>query len=79
MGDPHGEAFYLRDDATGAVWSPLPGPVPGPCDYEVRHGFGYSRFHSACHDIDQEVMEPGRSIEERGYPGFNPRHATVAG
>lgn len=54
-GDPHGEALYLRDEKTGAVWSPLPGPVPGSCDYEVRHGFGATRFLSSCHGIDQEV------------------------
>lgn len=54
-GDPHGEALYLRDEKTGAVWSPLPGPVPGSCDYEVRHGFGATRFVSSCHGIDQEV------------------------
>jgi len=54
-GDPHGEALYLRDEKTGAVWSPLPGPVPGSCDYEVRHGFGYTRFVSSCHGIDQEL------------------------
>lgn len=46
VSDPHGEALYLRDEATGAVWSPLPGPRPAPVDYRVRHGFGYSRF--AC-------------------------------
>jgi cyclic beta-1,2-glucan synthetase len=55
VSDPHGEALYLRDEATGAVWSPLPGPRPGPCDYEVRHGFGYSRFVGACHELRQEV------------------------
>ncbi len=53
--DPHGEALYLRDEATGAVWSPLPGPVPGSCDYEVRHGFGATSFISSCHGIDQVV------------------------
>jgi cyclic beta-1,2-glucan synthetase len=40
--DPHGEAFWVRDEATGACWSPLPGPLPGAGDYEMRHGFGYS-------------------------------------
>ncbi|MHB8079790.1 MAG: GH36-type glycosyl hydrolase domain-containing protein, partial [Candidatus Krumholzibacteriia bacterium] len=40
--DPHGEAFWVRDEATGACWSPLPGPTPGAGDYEMRHGFGYS-------------------------------------
>jgi cellobiose phosphorylase len=42
--DPHGEALYLRDDENGAVWSPLPGPIPGAGAYQVAHGYGYSRF-----------------------------------
>lgn len=55
VGDPHGEAYYLRDEGTGAVWSPLPGPVPGSGDYEVRHGFGRTRFVTRCHGLQQEV------------------------
>jgi N,N'-diacetylchitobiose phosphorylase len=55
VSDPHGEACYLRDEDSGAVWSPLPGPRPAPCDYEARHGFGYSRF-SCTHDtLEQET------------------------
>jgi cyclic beta-1,2-glucan synthetase len=42
--DPHGDAFYLRDDETRAAWSCLPGPLPGAGAYEVRHGFGFTRF-----------------------------------
>jgi cyclic beta-1,2-glucan synthetase len=53
--DPHGEALYLRDEITGEVWSPLPGPVQGPCDYEVRHGYGYTRFVSTCQELRQDV------------------------
>jgi cyclic beta-1,2-glucan synthetase len=56
VNDPHGEALYLRDESSGALWSPLPGPVPGPCDHEVRHGFGYTRFVSTCHMLRQEVL-----------------------
>ncbi len=41
--DPHGEAFYLRDEESGAFWSPLPGPAPAPADYTMAHGLGYSR------------------------------------
>jgi cyclic beta-1,2-glucan synthetase len=44
VSDPHGEALYIRDDDAGTLWSPTPGPVPGHGDYEVRHGFGYTRF-----------------------------------
>ncbi len=42
--DPHGEAFFVRDDESGALWSPLPGPAPGPGEYETRHGFGESVY-----------------------------------
>jgi cyclic beta-1,2-glucan synthetase len=55
VSDPGGEAFYLRDEATGACWSPLPGPRPAPFDYEVRHGFGYSIFRCEDPDLAQET------------------------
>jgi cyclic beta-1,2-glucan synthetase len=42
--DPHDEAFFVRDEDTGAFASLLPGPAPGADVYEVRHGFGYSTF-----------------------------------
>ncbi|MFV9503709.1 MAG: GH36-type glycosyl hydrolase domain-containing protein [Oscillochloridaceae bacterium umkhey_bin13] len=41
--DPLGEALYLRDETSGAIWSPLPRPV-GTGHVRVRHGFGYSNF-----------------------------------
>src|SRR5438067_3609104 len=53
--DPHGEAFYIRDEETGAFWSPLPGPAPAPCVYEVRHGFGYSRFLCTNAGLEHET------------------------
>ena len=62
--DPHGEALYLRDDDSGDHWSPLPGPCPAG-SYEVRHGFGWSRWKHASHDLDQEVRV------------FVPRHDAV--
>jgi len=53
--DPHGEALYLRDEETSAVWSLQPGPIPQPVAYEVRHGFGYSRYHHVSQDLEQAV------------------------
>jgi cyclic beta-1,2-glucan synthetase len=55
VSDPHREALYLRDDASGVCWSPLPGPLPAPVAYEVRHGFGYSRFAAQSNGLEQQV------------------------
>jgi len=44
VSDPHGEALYVRDEETGRFWSPTPGPVPAPAPYEVRHGYGATRY-----------------------------------
>lgn len=45
--DASGEAIYIRDEETGAYWSPtaLPACVAAnKNDYRCRHGFGYSVF-----------------------------------
>ena len=44
--DPAGEAFYLRDEDTGKVWSPSTGPMRGDGTYIVHHGFGYTVHES---------------------------------
>ncbi|MDZ4687671.1 MAG: cyclic beta 1-2 glucan synthetase, partial [Planctomycetaceae bacterium] len=53
--DPSGEAFYLRDDESGQVWSPLPQPVRSATPYVCRHGFGYSVFEHTESGIATEV------------------------
>ena len=58
VGDPSGEALYLRDEDDGAVWSPTPLPVSADAPYTSRHGFGYSVF---------EVSEDGIASELRTY------------
>jgi cellobiose phosphorylase len=55
ISDPHGEAFYLKDTATGDYWSPLPGPCAARSAFVVRHGFGRTRFSSRVADISQTV------------------------
>lgn len=53
-----GEAFYLRDEHSGAFWSPtaLPAPSGGDDgDYLTRHGFGYSVFEHTAHGIHSEL------------------------
>lgn len=44
VSDLSGEAFYIRDEETGQVWSPTPLPCGGRTPYICRHGFGYSVF-----------------------------------
>ena len=63
VSDPHDEALYVKDESSGAVWSPLPGPCPGPGGYEARHGFGYSRFRHASRglELDTLVFVPQRA------------------
>jgi cyclic beta-1,2-glucan synthetase len=63
VSDPHGEALYIRDDGAGTIWSPTPGPVPGHGDYEVRHGFGYTRFMHESNGLlhDTHVFVPAES------------------
>ena len=55
--DPHGEAFYLRDEDTGEVWSPMPGPIPPDCSTRVIHGFGFTRYVQHCRGLAQETLQ----------------------
>ncbi|HEX9108513.1 MAG TPA: hypothetical protein VF832_14815, partial [Longimicrobiales bacterium] len=44
VSDPPGEALYLRDQDSGAIWSATPAPVRADAGYAVRHGAGYTSF-----------------------------------
>ncbi|MFC0254224.1 GH36-type glycosyl hydrolase domain-containing protein [Massilia consociata] len=50
-----GEAFYLRDEDSGAAWSPTPWPMPSGEDYVTRHGFGYTLYLHQAHGIRSEL------------------------
>ncbi|HUK62320.1 MAG TPA: hypothetical protein VLV15_03270 [Dongiaceae bacterium] len=83
--DPHGEAFYLRDDETRALISPMPGPAPGHGEYQVRHGFGWSAWRHAGDDLETETElfvardEPFRVTRVRvANRGTRPRTLTFA-
>ncbi|RPJ42639.1 MAG: glycosyl transferase, partial [Candidatus Latescibacterota bacterium] len=56
VSDTPGEAFYVRDEESGRFWSLLPGPVPAETDYEVRHGFGYTKFGCEANGLGQEAV-----------------------
>lgn len=55
VADASGEAFYLRDEETGAYWSPTPLPARGRGRYLARHGFGYSQFEHVEDGIASEL------------------------
>ncbi len=55
VSDSSGEAFYIRDEESGHVWSPMPLPCRGATPYVCRHGFGYSVFEHAEDGIHSEV------------------------
>ena len=55
VSDPSGEAFYLRDEETGHLWSPTPLPVRSPAPYVTRHGFGYSVFEHSESGVTSEL------------------------
>ena len=45
--DNWGKYFYVKNENTGEVWSPTWMPVKTELDfYQVRYGFGYSKFES---------------------------------
>jgi cyclic beta-1,2-glucan synthetase len=55
--DPTGEALFIRDDETGEVWCPTPGPIRQrePGRHVVRHTAGATRFSGTTHGIDHEL------------------------
>ncbi|MFY7875700.1 MAG: GH36-type glycosyl hydrolase domain-containing protein, partial [Pirellula sp.] len=55
VSDTPSEAIYLRDEETGAFWSPSPSPARGHGTYVSRHGFGYSIFDHTEDGITTEL------------------------
>jgi cellobiose phosphorylase len=53
--DSSGEALYIRDEETGAFWSPTPLPACGQSGYVCRHGFGYSVFEHYEAGVSSEL------------------------
>ena len=85
--DPTAEALFLRDDETGATWSPTPGPMPrtpasGRC--VTRHCPGLTHFarvaHGICHDLDVfvDAKDPVKlSLLTITNEGESPRQLSV--
>jgi len=58
--DQPGEMCYLRDEASGEIWSPVPFISDSDNPYYVTHGWGYTHFSHERHGIDHmmTVMIP---------------------
>lgn len=86
VSDPTGEALYLRDDDSGASWSPTAAPIRVPgATYVVSHGQGYSRFLALIDGIESELtvfVPPGQPARLMGLTLTNrsgrPRRLTLA-
>jgi cyclic beta-1,2-glucan synthetase len=55
VSDPPGEVIYLRDETTGAIWTPTPLPLGALFPTRVRHGQGYSVFEQQSPGLAQEL------------------------
>jgi cyclic beta-1,2-glucan synthetase len=58
LSDPTGEAIYIRDEESGAVWGATPAPLPRRADggrWVVRHGTGATRYQHAVDGLTQEL------------------------
>ena len=55
--DPAGEALFVRDEASGAVWTATAQPVRDDGTYVARHGFGYSRFEHEADGIAMSLLQ----------------------
>jgi len=53
-----GEAFYLSERETGALWSPTAWPIRDPAaTYTACHGRGYSRFEHLANEIGSDLLQ----------------------
>jgi cyclic beta-1,2-glucan synthetase len=56
--DRSGEAFYLRDNDIGNLWSATALPIRDDAvTYVARHGRGYSRFTHTAHEIAVDLVQ----------------------
>ena len=53
--NPTTDAIYLRDEATGALWTTTPLPIREAGMYRTRHGQGYTVWERISHGISAEL------------------------
>jgi cyclic beta-1,2-glucan synthetase len=55
VSEPAPEAIYIRDDDSGAIWTPTASPIREEDAYRAKHGQGYTTFEHNSHAIGQEM------------------------
>ncbi len=58
IGDPTGEAIFLRDEESGAVWGATPAPLPRDKSsgrWVIRHQPGVTRYQHAVAGLEQDL------------------------
>jgi cyclic beta-1,2-glucan synthetase len=55
VSNPPPEVIYIRDDQSGALWTPTASPIRERDAYRARHGQGYTVFEHNSHAITQEL------------------------
>ncbi|HEX4273826.1 MAG TPA: glucoamylase family protein [Bryobacteraceae bacterium] len=55
VSDPQSEVIYMRDDDSGAIWTPTALPRREKDAYRARHGQGYTVFEHNSHAIGLEA------------------------
>jgi cyclic beta-1,2-glucan synthetase len=56
--DPTAEALYIRDDESGATWSPTPGPMRRRATsgrFVIRHGAGVTHFTHVGYGVHSDL------------------------
>jgi len=56
VSDRPGEVLYVRDEETGAVWTPTPQPAGAAVAHEIRYGAGYARWRTESHGLSQDLL-----------------------
>lgn len=54
--DRPGEVLYLRDEASGEVWTPTPEPMGQVATCQIRHSAGSTQWRQHSHGLEQDML-----------------------
>ena len=84
VADVPSEVLYLRDEASGEVWTTTPQPIGMGTDCQIRHGTGFTRWCKNSHGLEQELLcfvpvdDPVKIVRLRlTNPSDQPRRITA--